>query len=412
MTKKAKRSKTSSSGPYKQWLKARKVTENSTEYVESLQIQISALKSILSDMDEHDDANIWEYGAGKYSQDDFEKFLKQTKLTLKNLEKPASIPSAKHTLKQKTPILKLSSPIEFPGSNGPMPAFTVNQYFSTDGEVGCLRSLKEGKIVKKFTFSSKDIKRVAISIDGKYLAVGFTMGKLLCLDLKTGSKLFESTAQNGWVTSLAFSWDGRYLVSGGEEDKVIVQELPSGKVVAETKISDDSSEIGQFCNLAVSTDGKKILYTQEGQLVVRNITTLKEIVRLDEIEGAELACIADYLIFLPYNRIAIMNLSQEEILEESPLLEKDTRWASGRYLTIHHERSLAAILLVEEAKAGSKTCELQIWNLFPLKRLIQEPLPGFQVCKPDSLGGLAFTRDSILLVGENLTLYFKVYFQT
>ncbi len=79
--------------------------------------------------------------------------------------------------------------------------------------------------------SARLIHCLAISPDGKWLAVGTENPVVELWDIETGKPGPKLSEHADWVTSLAFSGDGKQLASGDYAGKVCLWEMPSAKKV-------------------------------------------------------------------------------------------------------------------------------------------------------------------------------------
>ncbi len=402
------------SDSYIRWENAvAQMKSQSIELDKSLKIQIQELETILSDLDEHGEDNLEEYGGGKYSYSDFKNFLKEAKKGLKNFNRKTPRIEPKQIPKSKSEINFALSTKSAGG--GVWPVRVGEYYFSHENKNVCLRhNSEENRIIHLLAnglpIPVGEIRSVAASKDGKYVAVGHWQHKIYCFDGHSGEMLFENSEQVDWVTGLAFSPDSTFLVSGGV-DKMMMYELPGGKVKAAAGpefLLNGSGSIGAITELAVATDGLSILFPVNDKIVIVDGVELKQKETI-EIWSNEFQFFHDRLVALTGNAISIVDANNQEVIEESVLLQRKTRWAAGESLALHEGHGLAALILREEAEANVSTYELQIWSLSPLHCLKTVPLIDFVMNDETSFGGIAFMDNKIIIVGktENLSLEYK-----
>jgi WD40 repeat protein len=90
-----------------------------------------------------------------------------------------------------------------------------------------------GKKVNSFKGHNQEIRCLAVSKDGKFLASGSEDHSIIVWDLATGKDIRTIKAHQGNVYGLAFSPDGKSLASAGEDKAVRVWDL-TGKQVVKT----------------------------------------------------------------------------------------------------------------------------------------------------------------------------------
>jgi hypothetical protein len=97
------------------------------------------------------------------------------------------------------------------------------------GEGGRLWDAAAGKELRRLRAVPESVNALALSPDGRLLAVGAGVGPrfLTLWDVATGRLLREFAAEN-WVLTLAFSPDGRTLASGHDDKQVRLWEVATG----------------------------------------------------------------------------------------------------------------------------------------------------------------------------------------
>ncbi len=395
--------------PFKTWQQAVALScEGKKETSENIKVQIVALESIRRDLDEHGDENLHEYGGGKYSTKDFSRFLEEAKTALRHLnseEGKVRTPSF-HSVS----AVKVEGSRKIPGGNGPRPLILEKSFLSADGDFICLRDMESGKVLKTFSFLLSDMRSVTMHSDLHLLAIGSWNGKISLFDTETTQSLLEMNNHSDWVRSLSFSKDGKILLSGSD-DKIIIHEIPSGTVTASLGSGDTFDGMGPIDKVAIKDDSSSFCHCQKDvtaqeNMVMRGIPDLKEQGRIDTYVS-EFEFIADNLVALPYNKISLIDPHSGDTTSSSMLLERETRWASGQYLALNEDKAIAALLLKEEPEDGKTYYELQVWSLHPLKPLEKIPVNDFEPNTEFYKGGIAMTRDYILLAGKNETLQFR-----
>jgi len=89
-----------------------------------------------------------------------------------------------------------------------------------------------GKEVQKLAGAGQDVYGIAISPDGRLLAIGWENGFINIWDLSSGKKLQEYSAHAGLIVHLAFSKDGTRLASASFDKFAKVWEVQTGQELA------------------------------------------------------------------------------------------------------------------------------------------------------------------------------------
>ena len=110
-----------------------------------------------------------------------------------------------------------------------------------------------GRELQKFTKHTGDlIRRVAFHPDGKHALSAGRDGFVRMWELDTAREVKQFKATGKWADSLAVSNDGKYLAVGGET--ILVYDIASGNVLSEC----GGHKFG-VTHVAFSNDGKRLL---------------------------------------------------------------------------------------------------------------------------------------------------------
>lgn len=107
---------------------------------------------------------------------------------------------------------------------------------------------------------------VAVSPDGKTLAVGYAPNDIVLWDARSGARRGLLNGHSNWVVSLAFSADSKRLVSGAGDSTARVWDVGSGKEIGRLRFPGMSTYVN---SVGLSPQGDlAFALTQQGQLVV------------------------------------------------------------------------------------------------------------------------------------------------
>jgi|GEM_PF-1825115 len=112
-----------------------------------------------------------------------------------------------------------------------------------------LWDITTGKPVRTFSGFSDRISSIAISPDGQFV-IASSGHQLKVWRTETGQEVQTLGTDSAEINSIAVSRDGRYIVSGGADKLIKVWDLASGKNIRTFSGSTDA-----VCSLAISTDG-------------------------------------------------------------------------------------------------------------------------------------------------------------
>ncbi len=157
-------------------------------------------------------------------------------------------------------------------------AFSADDRYVTLGSVATTQ-VWELATAKEVSRISEGTNSLAISPDGKYVALGNLDGTIYVWEVSTATKVIsmvhESIVGYGIVTSVAFSPDGRYIASGSYDGTARVWEIASGKEVA--RMTHDSV----VTSVAFSPDGRYVASGSEDSTArLWEVATGKEVARM------------------------------------------------------------------------------------------------------------------------------------
>ena len=110
---------------------------------------------------------------------------------------------------------------------------------------------------------------VAISSNGRTLAVGYAPYDIILWEIGTGEQLKLLKGHSNWVVSLAFSADSNRLISGAGDSTARVWDVPSGTEVGRLRFEGPSTYIN---SVGISPNGDRAFaLTQSGQLVIAKV---------------------------------------------------------------------------------------------------------------------------------------------
>jgi WD40 repeat protein len=172
-----------------------------------------------------------------------------------------------------------------------------------------LWDIARGKELRTFTGQTGPINSVAFSPDGKLGLSASEDATLRLWDLETGQQVRIFTGHKGPVNAAAFSPNGKYIISGSEDQTLILWDAISGEALVTL-----TGHTGSVLSVAISTDGK---YALSGSAD----TTLKLWDLGDERELRTFTghdCAVKFVAFLPGSRTAVSGSWPENHKQEEP----------------------------------------------------------------------------------------------
>ena len=164
-----------------------------------------------------------------------------------------------------------------------------------DGREAIVRlvDVNSGKLIRDFPHKSKLLDSVALSRDGKALAVAEQSGVVKIWEVATGNVLLTIEKQAGPDVRLAFAPDGKTLASGDIKSDVCLWDVATGKLVRtlaarmEIHWLDETGKkqvrkdypLGSVCSLSFSPDGQTLVASYPYWMVLWDPATGKEIRR-------------------------------------------------------------------------------------------------------------------------------------
>src|SRR5262249_1578453 len=103
---------------------------------------------------------------------------------------------------------------------------------------------------------TREVRAVAISADGKFLATGSADRSIRLWDLPTGKELFVLNGHLEPITALAFTPDGKALISAAEEKSIKLWNTVTGKLIGPIGDPGPANEVPV---LAARPDGKRFV---------------------------------------------------------------------------------------------------------------------------------------------------------
>lgn len=109
---------------------------------------------------------------------------------------------------------------------------------------------------------------VAISSDGKLLAVGYAPCDIILWNAQTGARHKLLKGHSNWVVSLVFSADGRRLISGAGDSTARIWDVESGREIGRVRFPGESSYVE---GVGLSPKGDIAFAVVRGMLVVARV---------------------------------------------------------------------------------------------------------------------------------------------
>jgi len=204
---------------------------------------------------------------------------------------------------------------------------------------------------------------LAISPEGKTLALGSGWGSIKLLELSTGKVLPSPPNHEDWVCSVVFSPDGKLLISAGGSEFAPARlgnkpsaELKLWDVAAQKALPPLTGHTNKIFAAAFAPDART-LATGSADRTVRlwDVATWKERAVLEGHTDAVLS-----VAFSPDSRI-VASAGADHVLK---LWDASTGKALGD--CIGHEEAILAVAIARDGKTlatGSADCTVRLWDL-------------------------------------------------
>jgi WD40 repeat protein len=175
-------------------------------------------------------------------------------------------------------LKRMAAPCRFWSGMGLAPDGTTVTVGGDDG-LFCRWEITSGKKVDEFRLEvHEDLSSVAFSADGKTLLVGYSNGKLVLHDAKTGKECVKLTGQHEWLTGAAVSPDGKWAASCARSGMLCLWDSATGEKLDElirTRVED-----GSVYSVRISPSGR-LLASAERRIGARvwDVTRRQEVAR-------------------------------------------------------------------------------------------------------------------------------------
>ncbi len=360
---------------------------------EQLEVIVAALESICSDLDEHGSDNMELYGGGKISLKKFFALRDDARSALRKLKNPGSgRPLA--ALPTSPVAVTLGTPKLLREGENPTPWVTVNGFVSQDDSEKALivlRSLDDGAVT--CSLGDDGQRSVAVSPDGKQVAIGRWDKTVVCFDAKTGKQQFAAKGAGvDWVTSLSYSADGERHAVGSHA--VAVLDAKSGKQLALRTFGGDVFDGHPIHALSFAPDGKRVWVLQDDHLKVFDATSLETVSEVEFKAADTLAAIdARRALAGPWGKVGIIDVETSELLESAKVKPYVSR------ASLNAARTLAAVLTGDK-----KSSTVTVYGLNPFAPLATVKLPA-PADSTISKGGVTFSDHALLVATETKTFW-------
>lgn len=218
----------------------------------------------------------------------------------------------------------------------------------------CIWDVAEGKIVRRLRKAvALDKHSIALSPNGKTLAVGSGGFALIRWDLETGKETADKPGHAVPVNCLAFTPDGR-VVSSGFGGDIRVWNASSGKQISLMKEKED-----QLNRFALSPDGRIVACgLHNGLIYFRDLNTGKEIAKLSS-DGGD----APYPAFAPDGKtLAVRYLTWPKDISRAILLWDVASGKARQQIQPASERIGPVLFSPDGKKLASLSSSIQLWD--------------------------------------------------
>jgi DNA-binding beta-propeller fold protein YncE len=166
---------------------------------------------------------------------------------------------------------------------------------------------------------------VAVSPDGKRIAVGSDDCTVSAIDAASGKMLMRAQGHRAAVTSVAISPDGKQLATGGADNSVLVWDLPTGRQLLRVQAHNKPVEC-----VAFSPDGKLLASGGQDKTVrLFDTATGKE---LRQLEVEAVRCVA----FSPDGKLVAVAGGEKPVRLFDAATAKEARQFGGLQGKVNH----------------------------------------------------------------------------
>lgn len=145
------------------------------------------------------------------------------------------------------------------------------------GQIVKVWRTETGEEVRTFSGHTAELRAVAISRDGRYVVSGGNDKMVKIWELESGKNIRTLSGHTDNIEALSISPDGRFIISGSFNDNPRMWDMNTGSMLK-------TFDRGGVLSLAISPDGKTVIFGGEPDIEVWNITRGKKI---ETLKGGE-----------------------------------------------------------------------------------------------------------------------------